>query len=679
MSLDHAMALSPSEFRPLHTPGPQEYQSMDTNTGPQEIQHFMQEAQQHQPAQPGFPVPNNNFQHHLQQQLNPMHFQGVLPPQQALKELNDHINAFQETYGSFIPPNATSTTPTMTISQPNMAEMPTTPTLQSTLMTELNSLPSHRLSPQPMQGLPHTPTSRNHTAPSTPQNHYWPSPPTTAKHARSQSYQYDVAPMPTSFENVPIVKVNSSPYPQQDALFGQDSFAGGSDHGYASSYASSVADCMSPGRSVQHTPHMPTLFEEPTTPFDQHGSLTQEDILLQNLQASEGASDSYLDQRAIDEQEELQMRLKFECDATIEYTGVSLEQVESFMSEQDQKTSKWTCLYEEEPGRPCMKLFGRKENIKSHIQTHLGDRQYKCNVCKKCFVRQHDLKRHSKIHSGDKPHKCACGQGFARHDALTRHRQRACCVGALPGFERKEVKRGRPKKNRPNREERTDKATRARRIDAALDDGQHYASSSSAMSDRSYPVTPPDTSDSYDANAFIDLTGMDAHTYTSSSSWHDTPPTSPVTHSSPTKTIENSETQTTSFDFGATSDDHTVGYSPSVFSHHSSPPNASSPPAVVAADSPPGGNTDTFGQSVFDFGAINAHQTFTQQTTFSSPGDSSDNSTDCQDWDARLDDEFDMALAGTLNGSTNVDPFSAPFDQDDDIFSQTINAWIAGN
>ncbi|KAF2088668.1 hypothetical protein K490DRAFT_14337, partial [Saccharata proteae CBS 121410] len=74
------------------------------------------------------------------------------------------------------------------------------------------------------------------------------------------------------------------------------------------------------------------------------------------------------------------------------------------------------CMYPE-----CDKTFGRRENIRSHIQTHLGDRQFRCNHCSKCFVRQHDLKRHAKIHTGDKPYKCPCGAGFARQDALTRH------------------------------------------------------------------------------------------------------------------------------------------------------------------------------------------------------------------------------------------------------------------
>lgn len=122
-------------------------------------------------------------------------------------------------------------------------------------------------------------------------------------------------------------------------------------------------------------------------------------------------------------------------------TGITSEEINNFISGPDQADGKWLCLYPE-----CNKRFGRKENIKSHVQTHLGDRQYRCHVCKKCFVRQHDLKRHSKIHTGVKPYPCLCGNSFARHDALTRHRQRGMCIGAFEGIVKKVVKRGRPRK-----------------------------------------------------------------------------------------------------------------------------------------------------------------------------------------------------------------------------------------
>lgn len=147
-----------------------------------------------------------------------------------------------------------------------------------------------------------------------------------------------------------------------------------------------------------------------------------------------------------------------DVDASLEYTGIAPEAVQRYISEQDPATSKWTCLYED-----CGKVFGRRENIRSHVQTHLGDRQFKCNGCGKCFVRQHDLKRHAKIHSGNKPYKCPCGAGFARQDALTRHRQRGMCVGGFADAVRRQAKRGRPKKNRPEMEDRLEKAGRTRR------------------------------------------------------------------------------------------------------------------------------------------------------------------------------------------------------------------------
>lgn len=147
-----------------------------------------------------------------------------------------------------------------------------------------------------------------------------------------------------------------------------------------------------------------------------------------------------------------------EVDASLEYTGIAPEEVQRYISEQDLTTQKWTCLYQD-----CGKVFGRRENIRSHVQTHLGDRQFRCNGCGKCFVRQHDLKRHAKIHSGNKPYKCPCGAGFARQDALTRHRQRGMCVGGFPDAVRRQAKRGRPKKQRPDMEERVEKSNRTRR------------------------------------------------------------------------------------------------------------------------------------------------------------------------------------------------------------------------
>lgn len=180
-------------------------------------------------------------------------------------------------------------------------------------------------------------------------------------------------------------------------------------------------------------------------------------------------------------------------------TGVSIDDIAAFIQGPDPSDGKWRCLYE-----GCNKPFGRKENIKSHVQTHLNDRQYQCPTCKKCFVRQHDLKRHAKIHTGIKPYPCECGNSFARHDALTRHRQRGMCIGAFDGVVRKVVKRGRPKKIRPEMDERRDKAERTRRKNKLT--SANSASSQSGYSDISSANSPSNDFDGLlDDDHFPDL------------------------------------------------------------------------------------------------------------------------------------------------------------------------------
>ncbi|KAM0753839.1 hypothetical protein T439DRAFT_377971 [Meredithblackwellia eburnea MCA 4105] len=89
---------------------------------------------------------------------------------------------------------------------------------------------------------------------------------------------------------------------------------------------------------------------------------------------------------------------------------------------------RYVCLIE-----GCGRTFPRKSAIESHIQTHLEDKPFVCTQpdCDAAFVRQHDLRRHERIHSGNKPFPCPCGKGFARGDALARHRARGICSGSL--------------------------------------------------------------------------------------------------------------------------------------------------------------------------------------------------------------------------------------------------------
>ncbi|GAA5830224.1 hypothetical protein JCM11251_001274 [Rhodosporidiobolus azoricus] len=89
---------------------------------------------------------------------------------------------------------------------------------------------------------------------------------------------------------------------------------------------------------------------------------------------------------------------------------------------------RYVCLIE-----GCDRTFPRKSAIESHIQTHLEDKPFVCphDDCDASFVRQHDLRRHERIHSGNKPFPCPCGKGFARGDALARHRARGICSGSI--------------------------------------------------------------------------------------------------------------------------------------------------------------------------------------------------------------------------------------------------------
>ncbi|KAK2871569.1 hypothetical protein FQN49_003049 [Arthroderma sp. PD_2] len=217
------------------------------------------------------------------------------------------------------------------------------------------------------------------------------------------------------------------------------------------------------------------------------------------------------------------LKLDASIDASLEETGVTLEDICGYIEGPDPTDNKWVCTFD-----GCMKRFGRKENIKSHVQTHLGDRQFKCNHCNKSFVRGHDLKRHAKIHTGVKPYPCDCGNSFARHDALTRHKQRGMCSGAFVGAVRRAERRGRPRKDRPKFEERREKATRARqreRTKAPSPSAQEFSSSSSAPSPESDSFDPPSTREHSPAKEalFLDMESIalppDVFTFT--------PPASP--------------------------------------------------------------------------------------------------------------------------------------------------------
>ena len=562
----------------------------------------MQVTQSQSTAQPGPPA--HDFQTHLQQQLHGnVGQQPIAAPtptnptqQQALQELQSHIEWYQQSFGNSPQPRPSNTS-FSNLNQPMQGQM--APTMQM-----------HQL-PMRMQ----TPVSQGqaHTVPNTPQQYTqsWPSPPTTAiKHGRSQSHQLDVAPMPMAGGNNQSMSMTNSPFTHPTASFNQEPLTSGAEQPYASSnYSSSAVDPTSP--AGQHmTGHMPTLFEEPSMQGNMHTQGIPEGSLL--FEAAAGAEDfgspGYV-MAGMSPHTAALHNLGADVNCSIIETGISTEMVNSYILETGKpQVYKYECLWVDGEGQRCDKHFGRHENASSHVQNHLGDRKFQCNDCSKTFVRAHDMKRHAAIHQPDRPHVCPCGQGFARHDALTRHRQRGMCSGTLPGYEKSEEdkpKRGRPKKQRPDQKTRTEKAKKARAIDAAnatevgaAQPAINYASSSSVISEHSLPMTPPDLGDT-DANVLFNFTEAsdDNMHFNSVVNWNDTPPTSPVS-SSPLKTV-----------------DQTTTISPAMLSNRSSPsPNL------------PGGNVSFEGCSSpinggmdldFNYGTIDAQPGVAQQDLFS--------------------------------------------------------------
>ena len=320
-------------------------------------------------------------------------------------------------------------------------------------------------------------------------------------------------------------------------------------------------------------------------------------------------------------------------DLLVEDTGVTSEQVEAFIQGPDPETNKYMCLFEN-----CrMGPFGRKENIRAHVQTHLGDRKYVCNVCQNKFVRPNDLKRHAIIHQEVKEFICKCGAAFGRQDALRRHRiRKPYCVDGDPSLElmrREEKKRGRPRKIAPTEtnERRERKEHIRKQVMAKKRNGSSAPSvASSQKSARScspeqnmspdalsfspgnMSLTPPASPQNKEATIFTSqLVAPDHHSPGKS-------PSPPPTRGSLTAAFAHD-----GMDFGRDSlfatdpfgPCDTATFSPSE-SHVKSP--SSSPPGLDLSSSPPAAKLLDFDDPLeLDFSAHSAHS-FDQFTSASS-------------------------------------------------------------
>ncbi|KAF5593766.1 zinc finger C2H2-type integrase DNA-binding protein [Fusarium subglutinans] len=122
--------------------------------------------------------------------------------------------------------------------------------------------------------------------------------------------------------------------------------------------------------------------------------------------------------------------------------------VEPEREEQDQLRSR-------ERGRPrqfscphCPKVYTKRYNLTSHLQSHTDRRPFPCSLCIKAFARMGDLIRHQKTH-GKKEYVCkgvltngakwGCGKAFSRADTLKTHHKSEAGQKCILPFEQQQI------------------------------------------------------------------------------------------------------------------------------------------------------------------------------------------------------------------------------------------------